>query len=81
MGGGEFTMRAIYNTQLYHSRRKKLKALTNTSGKISSPQSYIVDDGSVISASTLSMMDKAMKNYKKGISSKSIDLSVFDDDF
>lgn len=78
---GEFTMRAIYNTQLYPSRRKKLKALTNTSGKISSPQSYIVDDGSVISASTLSMMDKAMKNYKKGISSKSIDLSVFDDDF
>ena len=74
-------MRAIYNTQLYPSRRKKLKALTNTSGKISSPQSYIVDDGSVISASTLSMMDKAMKNYKKGISSKSIDLSVFDDDF
>ena len=51
------------------------------SGKISSPQSYIVDDGSVISASTLSMMDKAMKNYKKGISSKPIDLSVFDDDF
>lgn len=79
--GGEFTMRAIYNTQLYPSRRKKLKALTNTSGKISSPQSYIVDDGSVISASTLSMMDKAMKNYKKGISSKPIDLSVFDDDF
>ena len=58
-----------------------MKALTNTSGKISSPQSYIVDDGSVISASTLSMMDKAMKNYKKGISSKPIDLSVFDDDF
>lgn len=74
-------MRAIYNTQLYPSRRKKLKALTNMSGKISSPQSYIVDDGSVISASTLSMMDKAMKNYKKGISSKPIDLSVFDDDF
>lgn len=74
-------MRAIYNTQLYPSRRKKLKALTNTSGKISSPQSYIVDDGSVISASTLSMMDKAMKNYKKWISSKPIDLSVFDDDF